>query len=240
SNAPVGNYVAKERWREAIVMDLGRGNLLFPQIWGDIFLLNEDDVAFVARLQKFAGENAAIFLKRKKILGDPWNNEPYGYAYFQGGRGFLFMNNLHFDARLVRLQLDETIGLRAPAGARLRLSARFPEEATLLKGHQAVFAAAEKVEAWLRPFEVAMWEILPENAGEAAGLAERDIGMKLEGHRLALQAETAGPEAEIVFGEPRWEVRSTFRRPSLDELRGAGYQRRVIVRRAKLPALDDI
>ncbi len=29
-----GNFMAHERWREALVMDLGRGSLLFPQLWG--------------------------------------------------------------------------------------------------------------------------------------------------------------------------------------------------------------
>src|SRR5208282_3920841 len=36
-----GNFMGNERWREALIMDLGRGNLLFPQIWSDIYLLDD-------------------------------------------------------------------------------------------------------------------------------------------------------------------------------------------------------
>ncbi|PYV27833.1 MAG: hypothetical protein DMG27_02830, partial [Acidobacteria bacterium] len=43
-----GNFMGNERWKEGLIMDLGRGNLLFPQIWGDIYLLNDRDVNFLA------------------------------------------------------------------------------------------------------------------------------------------------------------------------------------------------
>ena len=33
-----GNFMGRERWREALVMDLGRGSLLFPNLWGDVYL----------------------------------------------------------------------------------------------------------------------------------------------------------------------------------------------------------
>ncbi len=32
-------------------MDLGRGNLLFPNLWGDVNLLEDDDVAFLAEME---------------------------------------------------------------------------------------------------------------------------------------------------------------------------------------------
>ncbi len=47
-----GNFMGKERWREALVMDLGRGSLLFPNLWGDVYQLSDDDVAFLARLSR--------------------------------------------------------------------------------------------------------------------------------------------------------------------------------------------
>ena len=75
-----GNFMGAERWREALVMDLGRGNLLFPQIWGDIQLLNERDVEFLAEMNSLARKNAHFFLHRRNILGDPWKNEVYGYS----------------------------------------------------------------------------------------------------------------------------------------------------------------
>ena len=95
----------KERWREALVMDLGRGNLLFPQFWGELRWFTDDDVDFLARLQKLAKQNEEIFYKRHTILGDPWSNDVYGYSYFTGEHGFIFMNNVNFESRPVRLRL---------------------------------------------------------------------------------------------------------------------------------------
>ena len=53
-----GNYLGRERWREALVMDLGRGNLLFPNLWGDVNLLEQDDVA-PTQLRQVVGGRAA-------------------------------------------------------------------------------------------------------------------------------------------------------------------------------------
>ena len=52
-----GNFMGKERWREALVMDLGRGNLLVPNFWGNLYYLNDDDVAFLARMSTLARKN---------------------------------------------------------------------------------------------------------------------------------------------------------------------------------------
>ena len=41
-----GNFMGKERWREALVMDLGRGDLFFPNIWGNLYHLTSEDVDF--------------------------------------------------------------------------------------------------------------------------------------------------------------------------------------------------
>jgi len=73
-----GNFMGKERWRESLVMDLGRGSLLFPNLWGNPYHLDDEDVAFLARLGRLARENEALFLNRRNVLGDPWRNEVYG------------------------------------------------------------------------------------------------------------------------------------------------------------------
>src|ERR1035438_820896 len=122
-----GNAMRKERWREALVMDLGRGNLLFPQFWGELRWFNDADVEFLARIQKLAKTNEALFHKRYNILGDPWDNEVYGYSYFQGSHGFIFMNNVDFQSRQVRLNLDGTIGLKADPAASLSVTSHFPD-----------------------------------------------------------------------------------------------------------------
>lgn len=245
-----GNAMEKVRWREALVMDLARGNLLFPQIWGDLYRFSDEDVEFLARIQKVAKKNETIFYKRKKIFGDPWDNEVYGYAYFDGAHGFVFMNNADFQARPIRLRLDDTIGLKAPSGARVRLLSHFHEQATLHQARRTVFQTGETIETWLRPFEVAMWEVVPEaEAPPRSGCEPRELpGGKpeVESHRLVLETEPLPAETpempgysgmEIYYGPPPPHFRSTMVRPTLEEFQKMGYEKRILVRRAKLPQM---
>lgn len=250
TDTPWGNAMEKVRWREALVMDLARGSLLFPQIWGNVSTFNDKDVSFLARVQRIAKENETIFHERKKILGDPWDNDVYGYAYFDGTHGFVFMNNVHFQSRRVQLKLDGTVGLRGPGGTSLRLISHFPEQALLHQSGHAAVHIGQTVETWLRPFEVAMWEIVPETQA-AVGVAfqPRELPAEtpdVESHRVILERQELAENArnmpgysgmEIYYGPPELSFRSTMARPTLKEFQKMGYQKRVLVRRAKLPKI---
>jgi hypothetical protein len=238
-----GNSMRKERWQEAAVMDLGRGSLLFPQIWGDLTLFDDQDVEFLAWIQKFAKQNEGILERCMPILGDPWKNEMYGYSHCQGGRGLLFMNNAEFAARKVNLRLDESIGLNTPAGSRLRLIEHFPGRAELIDVNASSFESGQAIEPWLRPFEVALWEVVPE--GHQTNLPQALIRRTLptkqpdaQSHRLELESEPVGAGMEIYFAEPDPHFRSAMNRPTLDEFKQRGYEKRILARMAKLPDLD--
>ena len=237
-----GNSMRKERWQEAAVMDLGRGSLLFPQIWGDLTLFDDQDVEFLAWIQKFAKQNEGILERCMPILGDPWKNEMYGYSHCQGGRGLLFMNNAEFAARKVNLRLDESIGLNTPAGSRLRLIEHFPGRAELIDVNASFFESGQAIEPWLRPFEVALWEVVPE--GHQTNLPQALIRRTLptkqpdaQSHRLELESEPVGAGMEIYFAEPDPHFRSAMNRPTLDEFKQRGYEKRILARMAKLPDL---
>jgi hypothetical protein len=235
-----GNAMRKERWREALVMDLGRGNLLFPQFWGELRWFNDEEVEFLARIQKLAKQNETLFYKRKTILGDPWNNEVYGYSYFDGVHGFVFMNNVDFESRPVRLSLDKTIGLKTRDAGNLRIISHFPAQAELHLDGQSNFKAGQTIETWLRPFEVALWEVAPEGhvaKGERVMLT-RDLAAPkagVESHHLELEVEPLASWMEIYFGEPDANFRSTMRRPTLEEFKSMGYRKRILSHRVKLP-----
>jgi hypothetical protein len=234
-----GNAMRKERWREALVMDLGRGNLLFPQIWGELRWFNDADVEFLARIQKLAKANEALFHKRHSILGDPWDNEVYGYSYFQGSHGFIFMNNVDFKSRTVRLSLDATIGLAAHPDDTWRITSHFPDRAELNLSGDTKFRSGQSFEAWLRPFEVAMWEVTAQGPTHAEGvLAKRNVSASqagIESRLLPLQSGLTESWMQINFGEPSPEFRSTVRRPTLSEFKDMGYQKRVLAYRSTLP-----
>ncbi|MBS0631625.1 MAG: hypothetical protein JSS11_06900 [Verrucomicrobia bacterium] len=161
SDSRWGNFMGMERWRESIVMDLGRGSRLFPNLWGNLYTLTDDDVEFLAWIQAFANKHAAYFQHRRTIPGDPFRNEVYGYAHGQGARSFLFLSNAHFASRQVTLTLDASLGLTARTGTALALTTHFPEKKTLRRPGGKPWQLGDTAEIWLRPFETLMVEVAP-------------------------------------------------------------------------------
>ncbi|MDQ2774404.1 MAG: hypothetical protein M3Y57_05680 [Acidobacteriota bacterium] len=162
------NFMGKERWREALVMDLGRGSLVFPQLWGDPNLLNDQDVQFLAEIIALARDNEKFFLGTRRTFGDSWKNEPYGYAFCEGVRGFVFCHNVHFTSRQLRLPLGRELGLSAPSGSPLRITAHFPNRCELMGEDASPFRAGSNAEFWMRPFETLLLEIGSQAAGPLA------------------------------------------------------------------------
>jgi hypothetical protein len=224
-----GNYMGKERWRESLVMDLGRGNLLFPNLWGDVYLLDDEDVRFLARMAALAKKNEALLLKRRTILGDPWLNEVYGYAHFKGARGFLFLNNASFVSRKAQLRLDESLGLKARAGASLGLVSHFPERTRLIRKDGVPYRAGDSLDLWLRPFEVLMLEVKRTGAG-AAGLPVRRVtDEEADDLGVSLPLEAVPPDAG---SQVRFVDAARFEQQ--------GFAQRVHALRSTLPSLDGL
>lgn len=198
-----GNFMGSERWREALIMDLGRGNLLFPQLWGDLSLLDDQDVEFLASIQSLVKKNETQFLAVRRTFGDPWKNEVYGWAYFKEERGFLFINNIHFASRKISIELGPALGLESRAGATLDVVSHFPDRALIRREDGSAFKVGDRAELWLRPFEVLMLEVTP--AGEAAAPAPsrrvfasqaKDLGVL-----LSLQPAPLAASLEIDFAD---------------------------------------
>ena len=197
ANNAWGNYMGAERWREATVMDLGRGSLLFPQIWSDVYQLEEADVAFLARLQGVAKRNEKVFLRRRRSIGDAWKEDIYGYSYFLNEHGFVFLNNMSFASRRIRLELGAQIGLEAIRGTPLRLRLHFPEEAILTHSGNADFQAGAAAEIQLRPFEVMMLEVSAAGLGLAGAGGDRDLAGLLLPHGDAARGLPGGTGAQL-------------------------------------------
>src|SRR4051812_26488063 len=110
SNTRWGSWMGAEGWRDAWVMDFIRGNMMH-QLWGDLALLDEDDLKFMERIARCTRENSELLKNPRRILGSPWNPEPYGYACCEGDRGVITIHNAQWARDTVRLALDESIGL---------------------------------------------------------------------------------------------------------------------------------
>lgn len=220
-----GNFMGKERWREALVMDLGRGSLLFPNLWGDLYLLDEDDVDFLAWIAKLARERKESFLKRRVILGDPWRNEVYGYAHFSGDSGFLFINNADFISRTSEIRLDRTVGLDAEPGAMLNVVAHFPEHQRIQGRGGEALRVGDKLRISMRPFEVLMLEV-------SCGETDSDLPLRQVGPR---QAADLGTELVLHEEEPDPELEVRFTAEA--RLRDSGFEMRTHACAAPLPSL---
>jgi len=226
-----GNFMRKERWQEALIMDLARGNLLFPQLWGNLYLFDEEDLEYLVRINKLVKKNVRIFLNRKNILGDPWKNEVYGYSYFKGAHGFIFVNNIAFQERPVTLKLTEEIGLKAVYGTPLMLRIQFPTRDILVRNGKPIFKSGESITMWLRPFEVNMIEVLPTEKAkrEIRGFGRRELPAEkpeAQSLQIKLEIEEAKPEMEVQFADA-------------DKLIQTGYEKRITARCERIPQLDN-
>lgn len=195
------NFMGKHRWREALVMDLGRGNLLFPQIWGDPYLLDDDDLQFLSGLMTLVGENEQVLLKPRRDIGDPWKNTPYGYCFFDGDHGFIFCNNVHFTARKLSLPLGPEIGLTTSTGKPLQITSHFPGREKLLSDSGSKFQSGGTAEIWMRPFETLLLEV---GASQGPDLPQRQVTAAAApeyGTALELQTATMAPWMDLTFAE---------------------------------------
>ncbi len=179
------NFQGKERWREAVIMDFGRGSMLFPQLWGDPNLLGEDDIRFLAGILSLAREHEKVFLRQRKMFGDAWKNQPYGYSFFDGAHGFLFCNNAHFASRKLRLPLPN---------APVHLTTHFPERSSL-----GQVPAGGTFEFEMRPFETALIEVSPTPPSEP--IPARQVDARRCGAALPLEAAGAEPWTDLRFAD---------------------------------------
>jgi hypothetical protein len=222
-----GNYMGKQRWREAMIMDVGRGNLFAPNLWGDIYSFNDGDVDFLSRTAAIAKKYEQLLLHRKKILGDPWRNDVYGYAYGEGSRALLFANNIHFASRPAKMRLDSSLGLESMPGTPLSIISHFPQQTRLMRPDGAPFKIGDALEVSLRPFESLMLEVMPAaqvdpklpprnvSADQAADLG---VGLKLTPKALDARMDIRFADAARFEGQgfkkKSYEFESVL--PSLD------------------------
>jgi hypothetical protein len=154
--------VGKEHWQEGFVMDICRGSLL-AQIWADNDWLSPPESKQLADFIALLRAQPRCFGNPRFILGNPWNDEPYGYCCSDGRRAFLAINNSTWEDRSISLELNSAWGL--PNGQRWDLYRWYPEAARL-KGNDENFGP--KTAIMLKPFEVVLLEVVP--AGQQPSL----------------------------------------------------------------------
>lgn len=163
SNTRWGSWMGAEGWRDAWVMDFVRGNMMH-QLWGDLGLLDEEDVEFLETIHAWTRDNWELLKHPRRILGSPWEQGPYGYACSKDDRGVIVVHNADFAANTVRIPLNDAIGLQDKA-----YDVRWIYKAGSVKAQPTQrVAAGELLEVPLGSFEVAMADISPAGAAAAA------------------------------------------------------------------------
>jgi hypothetical protein len=114
-----GSWMGREGWQDAWIMDIARGSGLM-QLWGDLSQLDEGDAAFLARASAWVRANADLLREPRRVGGDPWRAQPYGYAYTSGGRAVVFAFNPQFTAASLVLR-GADIGTPGAPGAALSM-----------------------------------------------------------------------------------------------------------------------
>ena len=98
-----GNWMGREGWQDAWIMDIARGSGL-TQLWGDISQFDEQDVRFLANVSAWLRANASALIAPRRIGGDPWRAQPYGYSYADGQRAIVFAYNPQYRAATMALR----------------------------------------------------------------------------------------------------------------------------------------
>ena len=122
------SQVGKERWEGGFVMDICRGSLL-AQPWSDTPWLSISERKQMAEFIALLKAQPECFVNSRFVLGDPRQDEPYGYACTDGKRAFLALHNCSWNDRVLSLELNSAWGL--PDGQAWDLYRRYPDPAKL-------------------------------------------------------------------------------------------------------------
>lgn len=104
------NRMGKEEWRDAFLLDVARGSSVV-QLWGDLALLDSDDVAFLADVLRWMRGTEQAFRSTTSVGGDPWRAEAYGYAQQIDAGAVLTLYNPGYAAATITIDLG-SLGMR--------------------------------------------------------------------------------------------------------------------------------
>jgi hypothetical protein len=170
-NVALTNRFGTEEWREACLLELARGSSVL-QFWGDIGLLDDGDVRFLADVLAWARRPLAEVVP---IGGDPRLDEPYGYGERSADGAILTFVNPTFETRRVTV---DPCALGLPRKVHVYEAYPFPG---LVEG--------EGTQLELKPFELRCLQLLTR---VPAGAAVQDRPPTRASRRL----ELAGLERE--------------------------------------------
>lgn len=182
--------IGKERWQEAFILDMCRGSLL-AQVWSDGPWLSPPERKQITEFIALLRAQPECFASSRFILGNPWNNEVYGYCCADGKRAFITIHNYSWSDASVQLELNTTWGL---SGEKDWDIYRWYPEPARLQGETEHFGG--QVSISLRPFTVVLLEVVP--AGETPSIEHRFVN-----RQMLSKFDEPSRELEISVSSPK-------------------------------------
>jgi hypothetical protein len=152
-NVSWANRMGKEDWRDAFLLDVSRGSAIV-QLWGDVGLLNHEDVDYLARVLRWMRTTEGFYTTTVPVGGNAWRAEPYGYAQHTTSGAVVTLFNPRFEASVLSLELA-AVGIDAHSLPLLYELYPFPGAVA-----DGITLVDSTLRISLKPFEVRCLELL--------------------------------------------------------------------------------
>jgi hypothetical protein len=140
-------------------MEIARGSLLY-QLWGNLSFFDPSDFDFLEFTSKWISDRSFLLQCPKRILGDPWKGEAYGYSYFDAKDGAIFIYNPSFEGRVIELTLAGQLSFEeGDSGQMYEMCEAYSFEGPNLSPLVSHLTRDDLIEIELKPFEVKLLQI---------------------------------------------------------------------------------
>ena len=190
---------------ELVVQAFGRSLILAPEIYGNPWLLRDDELPILAGIFRLHRKYRDILVNGKRLPASYGDN---AVSRGDGRRRFLCLTNPTWQTSRVTIQLDRSIGLDKTAD--ISVIRRFPTES-----HLGVYHWGDSVTVEIDAFRAALFEVVDCRYADIAlqgadycVLHEENGGGKLRVRIVSSDGKIyriKGKESELIFHMPSFE-----------------------------------
>lgn len=179
---------------ELIYQAFNRSLILAPEIYGNPWLLRDDELPKLARIYNLHRRNAAILVDGMTLPDEKYGN----CAAIRGSdtKRFLITGNNSWETKIITVPLSEEIGLKADGAVCVNLHHPYEQ-------HLGIFQAGDTVEVELLPFRAVLLEVAAVDEAEPMLtncvyeiVKEDETGVPVEVKLL----KTAGGSVDLLNG----------------------------------------
>ncbi len=114
-------------FKNQVMMYLGRGLMLW-ELYVSPKIMTQDELDFLAETLAWGKKRSGLLATSQMILGNPFNNEVYGYMHLKNRQGLLFLRNPAAAEATATLHIERDVMLHEPGHASCQLNGIYPHE----------------------------------------------------------------------------------------------------------------